>query len=228
MARWAGFLVAAGSGVCAISVPAAARGAPVPTAATADCAPVTVGPDTSLWNTTRSCILGKAVVQTFLAPDTLISRITVWRPPWDIDALGTHLFVTAVDTTRTPPWPDARAILLDGPTVLVRGGVPEVLTEMSFVIDPPLALPRPGIYAFFLQRAGCDDGETTLIANDANAYPYGMRWATGRTSGSGGCWLPGAYQVEENIDLIFRIEFCSEGATPVRPMSWGRLKAIYR
>src|SRR5205809_4753058 len=48
--------------------------------AAADCSPVTVGTDTTSWNGhSRATALGAAEGQTFLARDTLISRLTVWR-----------------------------------------------------------------------------------------------------------------------------------------------------
>ena len=192
----------------------------------ADCAPVSVGLDTSLWTTSRGTALGQAKGQTFLARDTLASRITLWRPPTSLTTFGNHLFITAVDTSFTPPRPDTRAILLDGPSVAVPSdGVH--LTRMDWVFDPPFALPRPGLYTFFIQRDYCDDGETRFIANDTNPYPDGMYWTTWRTSG-GPCYLPAAAVGDENTDLIFQIEFCTTANTPVRKSSWGRLKTIYR
>ena len=128
--------------------------------AAADCSPVTVGIDTTSWNDSYGTALGQAIGQTFLARDTLISRLTLWRPPRNATIWGNHLFITEVDSTLRP---DTGHILQDGPSVAVRSdGVH--LTRMDFVLDPPLALPRPGHYAFFIQRDFCDDGETDLIA----------------------------------------------------------------
>src|SRR5437762_2345037 len=65
--------------------------------AAADCSPVTVGIDTSLWNGhSRATALGAAEGQTFLARDTLISRLTVWRTPLNVNGWGCHLFITTV------------------------------------------------------------------------------------------------------------------------------------
>jgi hypothetical protein len=109
------------------------------------------------------------VGQTFRAVDTLITRITVWRPANDIDAVGTQLLVTTVDTTEIPPRPITQGILQTGPSVYVRddSGNPGQPIQMDFVIYRPLALPRPGIYAFFLRRDGCDLGETRIVASTA-------------------------------------------------------------
>jgi len=200
---------------------------PARRAATA-CVAETVGLNPSIWNTGRGTFFGRALGQTFLAVDTVITRITVWRTPNDIDAVGTHLFVTTVDTTRTPPRPVTQGILQDGPTVFVRDSDPPgQLIRMDFVIEPPLVLPQPGLYAFFLQREGCDAGETRIIASTNNPYPYGIYWLTGRMVFLP-CGLRSVTSGEDFTDLIFQIEFCNTHATPVRARTWGGLKLLYR
>ena len=194
----------------------------------AGCSHDTVGLDPSTWNTSRGTFFGRALGQTFLALDTLITRITVWRPPNQINAVGTRLFVTTVDTARMPPRPVTNAILQDGPTVFVRDSdTPGQLIRMDYVIDPPLVLPRPSLYAFFLQREGCDAGETIITADGTNPYPHGIYWLTGRT-----IFLPcGLRSVDggsDNTDLIFEIEFCKPDVTAVRARSWGELKLLYK
>jgi len=199
-----------------------------PAAAQVTCVPDTVGLGLSWANSSRATFLGKALGQTFLAPDTVITRITVWRWRNDIDAVGTRLFVTEVDTSRTPPRPNTGAILLNGPIVFVRDSDPPGdFLEMSFALDPPLALPRPGIYAFFLQREGCDGGETVIAANALNPYPHGSYWITGRITALS-CALRAVDGGEDNLDLLFEIEFCSTRVTPVRARTWGELKLRYR
>src|SRR5206468_3633513 len=94
------------------------RGAPV------TCVRDTAGVDTTGWNSGRGTFLGRALGQTFLAVDTIITRITVWRPPNQINSVGTHLFVTTVDTTQVPPYPVTQGIIQDGPTVFVRDSDP--------------------------------------------------------------------------------------------------------
>ena len=192
------------------------------------CVADTIGLDPSIWTTGRGTFLGRALGQTFLAVDTVITRITVWRPPNIIDVVGAHLFVTTVDTTRVPPRPVTQGILQDGPTVTIRDSDPPgQLIRMDFVIEPPLKLPRPGLYAFFIQREGCDAGETRLIASDANPYPYGIYWITGRVI-SPPCALAPVDGGEDYTDLIFQIEFCDTHATPVRARTWGEVKQLYR
>ena len=197
-------------------------------AAAADCTPITTGVDTTHWNAGRQTFFGRAVGQTFYASDTLITRITVWRYPNNLAyTVGAHLFVTSVDTINyAPPMPTTEHILLDGPTVLVHDSDPPGLPiRMDYVLDPALALPRPGTYAFFVQREGCDAGGTVLIAKEPGTYPHGTFWITGRTS-----FLPCALaraEVWDDSDLCHEIEYC-QSVTPIRGESWGRLKVSYR
>lgn len=195
----------------------------------ADCVPIAAGQDTSHWNRSAGTFLGKALGQTFYAPDTLITRITAWRHPNNIGyEIGVRLFVTTVDTVNyDPPKPITTGILQDGPIVNVRDSDPPGLPiRMDFVLYPPLALPHPGTYAFFLQREGCDAGETRLIMKEPGDYAYGTFWITGRTS-----FLPCFLRSVDswlNLDLCFEVEFCRDTTTPVRGVSWGRVKVIYR
>jgi hypothetical protein len=98
---------------------------------------------------------------------------------------------------------------------------------MPFVIDPPLALPRPGLYAFFLQAEDCWQGEIRFVFSRQNPYPHGIYWITGRVSAP--CYLRSVAGGGDNDDLIFDVEFCHPDATvPVRGTSWGKLKILYR
>jgi len=196
--------------------------------AEAPCTPTTVGLDPAIRTMVRGTFLGGALGQTFYAPEVSLSRVTVWRPPNDVDAVGTHLWITGVDTSVFVGYPIAADVLLDGPTVFVRDSDPPgQLIEMAFVIDPPLVLPRPGPYAFFLQRENCEGGETYVVGSDADPYPQGIYWITPRVSVAN-CHLRPVSGGGNNDDLIFRIQFCGDAPTPVRGRTWGELKSIYR
>jgi len=196
------------------------------TAAAAECSPFHVRLEPSTWNTSRAADLGRAIGQTFLAEDTLISRITVWRPPNFPTSLGAHLYVTGVGAGTDRP--DMGQILLDGPTLLVHDSDPPgQFIEMSFVLDPPLALPGPGLYAFFLRTEFCSPASWYIVANNTNPYPYGLYWITGRVD-TGPCRVRPVDSGENNTDLLFDIEFCSTRVTPTHAGTWGRLKVIYR
>src|SRR5438128_1888086 len=116
------------------------------------CIPMHAGIDPAIWDVSRGPIGGDALGQVFRAEDTLITKLTVWRRPNNRSVIGAHLYITAVDTTWTPPIPVTSQILLDGPTLhIYDSDPPGQLIEMPFAIDPPLRLPHPGLYAFFLQ-----------------------------------------------------------------------------
>lgn len=192
------------------------------------CVTTVVALDTSLANDELGTFSGRAIGQTFRAVDTLITRVTVWRPANDIDAVGTHLFITTVDTSYVPAKPITQGIVQDGPTVLVRGNdVPGPLIRLDFILDPPCALPHPGIFAFFLQREHCDPGESRFVSSNANPYPDGISWISGSVAFLP-CYLRSVDGGGDLWDVIFEIEFCHDITTPVRPTTWGRLKILYR
>jgi hypothetical protein len=190
------------------------------------CQPVHVQLDPATWDTAREPFLGRAVGQSFVAPDTVITRITVWRPPNNRSVIGAHLYVTGADENGRP---DVAQMLLDGPTVRVFDSTPSgQLIEMSFSLDPPLLLPMPGTYAFFLQAEACHQGAVWMIAaSNANPYPGGITWITGRVA-EYPCYLRSVDGGGDNSDLLFDIEFCDTHPTPVRRQTWGELKVIYR
>lgn len=195
-------------------------------AAGSPCDPTHVRLDPAIANTSRSPINARALGQTFLAEDTVITRITIWRPPNFPSVVGMHLYVTGVSANLIP---DVSQMLLDGPTVTVYDSDPPgQFIEVPFVLNPPLVLPAPGTYAFFIQPANCSSGAVWyIVANNTNPYPYGFYWNTGRVVSSP-CHLRGVDGGEDLTDLLFDIEFCDTHPTPVRSRSWGEVKVIYR
>lgn len=202
-----------------------------PPAAAADgaCSPDSIRLDPLLWNGSGGTHLGNVLGQTFWASDTVLRRITVWRTPNDYDGIATRIFIVHVDTTKTPPRPDNSRILQSGPEVLVPDSDPPgQLIEVPFVFDPPVSLPHRGLWAFMLQRSGCDVGLSIFAMRFDNAYPIGMHWLSSRTDGLP-CFLRAVNPWEDNgIDILFELEFCSTGVTPTANRSWGQVRAIYR
>ena len=184
-------------------------GARAPACASEICPTVVDGLDPAIWNSSASPFFGRALGQTFLARDTLITRLTLWRPAPNLSVVGAHLFITTVDTTRTPPRPLTQDILLDGPTLRVYASSPPgQLIEMPFVIDPPLALPRPGLYAFFLQAEDCNPGSVwSFITNNLDPYPDGMAWITNRAVFLDTCFLARSDGYIANEDYVFQLEY---------------------
>ncbi len=212
---------------CAVLVAILAFGPWAP--ANAGCQADTIGlPAPDPLEASRSPFLGHAIGESFYATDTLITKLTVWRPAGNLSAIGAHLFIVGADTTLSPPRPDTQNILLDGPTITVYDSSPPGgVIEMPFVIDPPLKLPRPGYYGWFLQAQDCNPGEAWIIAaNDTNPYPNGIYWITGRSSTF--CVLAPVEGGEDTTDLLFRLEFCRTSTTPALRRSWGDLKVLYR
>ena len=191
------------------------------------CVSVTIGGhDTTFTNGAGGPSDGKALGQVFYATDSVITKITLWRPRWNLSAIGSHLFVVGVDTMRTPFYPVTQGVLQDGPTILVYGDSTGRIA-MPFVLDPPLILPHRGYYAFIIQPENCFQGFAYAICRDTNnGYPFGSMWVTDRAFSI--CALPRAHYNEPGTDLTFEIEYCHDASTTVRKAAWGRVKAIYR
>jgi hypothetical protein len=138
-----------------------------------------------------------------------------------------HLYITETDSTGYPRLLPPPAIVLDGPTVVHTDGDGVHPTPFHWEFDPPVVLPRPGTYVFFLAMDPCLVYFDVLsTGEDRGLYPDGILWLSGRT---GGCDLSGQYaDAFPRADLIFKIEFCRSATTPVRPTSWGKLKVNYR
>jgi hypothetical protein len=182
-----------------------------------DCNPESVGVGLASGSTHVTPFSCRGVGETFLAADTLIQSISVWRPA-DItaDANPRYLFVTGTDASLT--------VLLDaGPVVNTVGdGVHPV--EYRWVFDPPFALPHPG--EFFLDiQAGFVQAFPVLAAT-TNPYANGQAWEMDPSIFCSG--PAGAGPLTAGHDLVFQVRFCGPATTPVTPRSWGRLKIHYR
>jgi hypothetical protein len=166
--------------------------------------------------------------ETFYAADTIITGVTFWRPPGDSSRIGAHLWIVGTDSALGFPRPDVSQILLDGPTVTVFASVPPgQIIEMPFPIDPPLALPHRGYYAWLLQPQDCFQGEAWNIAADYhNPYPDGVYWIGGRVTTA--CYLRAVDGWEDSTDLLFKIDFCRTGSVPTVNRTWGQVKTRYR
>lgn len=186
------------------------------------CQPESVAVDTSRGDTYAGGIVGHAPGETFLARDTVISSVSVWRLAdewnsiWDL-----KLWIVGVDSTGMP---DPGVVVLEGPSINAVGDSVRP-TEIRWILDPPVALPGLGMYAFFVQSL-CD-GFFNILADDRNSYPDGIVWET-RRSDALNCHLRGLPGGYPGYDLVFTIVFCHDTVTPVKRSSWGRLKTIYR
>jgi hypothetical protein len=169
--------------------------------------------------------LGFAAGQTFMAPQTEIQSITAWRSAYGIDNVAVwRVFVMALDSTGVP---DVTHILRNGPTLVNEYGDGVHPTPFRFVFDPPVVLPAPGEYEFAIQGDQCGGVfDLASIDGDGSTYPSGVLWYHGRQA-SHCSGIPAPYPDRyPNSDLAFTVEFCP--ATPVRPTTWGRIKAVFR
>lgn len=221
MKRWRGWFVVGLVGAAFIVV---AHQAPSVCADTCTFVSV-VGVDTSQadHNSHVGVRCGEAPGETFVATDTLVRSITVWRAAIETPHDGGFkLWITKVDSAGIPQRDQA---VLEGPVKYFPLGDGVHPIKMQFSFDPPFALPAPGRYFFAVQ----DYCGTTwdLLVNLEDAYPDGSLWR-GAITCFDGCGYLGNPDIITSWDLIFAIEFCKEIPTPVRTTSWGRLKTIYR
>ena len=128
-----------------------------------------------------------------------------------------------VDSATGVPYPPS--VIYEGPAITTTPGEPGRAAEVKWTLDPPVVLPKAGLYAFFIQNL-CD-GFFNLLADDRNSYSEGILWVTTRSDVSD-CHLRVSPYAYPNGDLMFTIVFCNDTTTPTRTTSWGRLKAIYR
>ena len=185
-----------------------------------------IGTDIANWNSGYFVHNGQSNGETFVATDTLIQSITVWRSAQpDTDDWPMHLFITEFDSATGFPVTWGGGILLDGPVLVspYSDGVHPV--PIKFNLDPPFALPHPGTYFFAVKENFCG-GFFDLLADTTNPYPDGQRFIT---SPNYACEALGGsvFIVNRFADMIFEIEFC-EPAVPTRSATWGGVKARYR
>ena len=165
-------------------------------------------------------VFGEALGQVFLATDTLISSIVVWREAQqDTNYFGIHLYITATDSLGRPI---ANAILQDGPSLFIPFGDGIHPIEFAFNFDPPLSLPHAGRFCIAFQADPCD-ATWNILSNKLNAYADGSGWLFGRSD----CTLRPSPREVPTVDLVFRVVFCHL-STPVRRSTWGSLKRTYK
>ena len=176
-----------------------------------DCASAVVGLDPSQANTSGSALLGEGIGQTFATSDTLIGSLTVWRVE-QFSTIGMHLYIMGTDSTGKP---DRSRMIQNGPTLVVYGDG-TYPAEIKWTFDPPVVLPSPGEYAFFLFQDPCLEFFDILATSMGALYPDGNAWYTGQTSQ---CIMNSNLHNIPDADYIFQVEFCHEVATRSRGTS---------
>lgn len=168
---------------------------------------------------------GIAAGQTFVAPDTLIASVKVWA---GVDSYGMHLYIVGC----ADGVPQPTNVIVNGPvTGLGLYDYPYPYRFVTWTFDPPVSLPGPGVYAFFIQSRDCRFTHFSVLADTLGGYPGGALWMTRdwrQQPDHFDCFLPALASFPHDYDLCFEINFCSSAATPARRRTWGALKMLYR
>jgi len=193
-----------------------------PVAVRADCTTETVGIDTTGSRLFVGAFNGRSIAQVFYAPDTLVQSVTVWRPASDqVNITGMHLYITGVHSAGAP---DPSDVLLDGQTIVLpsTGATPK---PVVYSLDPPLALPHRGLFAFAIKQDTPQClGIFNLMADSIGVYRDGDSWTIYPFYS---CLGLGFGPAPEPRDVVFEVAFCEMG-TPTLRTTWGRLKSTYR
>jgi hypothetical protein len=204
----------------------ASTGRPSPLAAVSAqaCTPVHLAIDTTGANSAVPCFDSRGFGEVILCPDTVVSSITYWQPPYrESFEYYARLYVMAADSTGQP-FPTIYYI-----GTIIHGVDADTLrpSPIVFAFTPALVLPGVGRYLFLVKADdGLCGGDFWLLGDTTNRYADGAAWDSGqfcdpRAPGSIGPGQPG-------FDLIFDIEFCDTHTTPALRATWGSLKSRYR
>ena len=191
-----------------------------------ECETVLAGHFANLGNFQHGVFDGRTADQVFLAADTLITAITVWRGEQDYEN-GTpmRLYLTEVEFQGGRFRPDPSRILLAGEQILA-GGPSDVPIPIRYEFDPPFSLPRRGHFSFAIkvETQNCR-GAFTLRADSLGGYADGDLWRT-KADPFDCTYFGGVPLWQEGRDLMFKIEFCLPPVA-VLPQTWGRVKSRY-
>lgn len=189
------------------------------------CDTVSVGRAGDLGNFNYGVFDGRAANQVFLAEDTLITAVTVWRGSQDfVNGTPMRLYITEVELLGGLLGPDPSRILLAGEQILA-GGPSDVPIPIRYEFDPPFSLPRRGHFSFAIkvETLSCA-GDFILRADSLGGYAEGDLWRTHADPFD--CSYGNSPRWQEGRDLVFKIEFCLPPVAAV-PGTWGGLKSRY-
>ena len=201
---------------------AAAMVAPAVVHAQGGCDTVAIGVPIAAADTFEVAYFCRGIGEVFVAKDTLIKSISIWRPSVDTaDAQPRILFITETDSTGVP---DVQRLLLTGKSLQMPPGDGVHPVEYRFLFDPPFALPHKG--KFFFDILATEFSSYPVPAIKGDPYPDGVVWQTGPVFY---CDVPGYLFVgNPDDDLAFEVQFCSSTSVGTRRTSWGQVKTIYR
>lgn len=189
-----------------------------------ECSTSVIGVDVTHGQASEGDFLGHCVGQSFVTQDTLLRSLTVWRVPIQAGSLiGMKPYIKELDSLGVPRLD--RTVYV-GETLVNASNDTINPAMFRWEMDPPIALPHRGGYAFFLGQDPCLAYFDILAAShDVELYPQGTAWVTARTRAC----VPELTSIERRpTDLIFLLEFCRTGITGAKTHSWGQLKLLYR
>jgi len=190
-------------------------------AAHGDCVPDSAGVDTSLATYSSDINRGQALGETFFAPDTIVTSVTLWRiPPEHANPSSLKFWITEVDSAEVP---HTHLVVYEGPMISVVSPDSTRPTRLDFTFDPPIVLPRVASYCLWAQEICAGYADLVIDTNDG--YAAGSLWKTG-ISNFEGCILRD-FPAPLPADLVFTVRFCAP-PTPTRATTWGQLKVRYR
>ena len=134
--------------------------------------------DTTAINGYYGPLFGQAFGQSFhVDADTVITAIKVWFQEGTNGRTPATMYITATDS-RGAPW---GGVAYASTTIYPVDDDPShtFKVPMRFVFNPPVRLPGPGEYGFYL--LGCSPYGVPWVAGVStnNPYPLGMFWARG-------------------------------------------------
>jgi hypothetical protein len=192
------------------------------------CLRVQVAIDTAFADTVLPVIDSRGYGQVIATNDTLVSEVTFWKAAQpDTTPTPAILYITDADSIGTP-----NIIDVIYTSSVVTGGFGDGIhpIPLTFSFDPPIALPRRGLYFFDLNEQnlqfGMCIGTVRLLGARGNPYANGGAWKTGTSfcdgSGPGGLAAP----FVANLDLAMDVTFC-DTSVPTRRRTWGEVKLMY-
>jgi hypothetical protein len=186
----------------------------VNSASSETCYPVAIGVQPAPADTAVYPFACRGWGEVFVATDTLIHSISVWRPaqPAYRDT-PRQLFITETfdDPQATP---DVSRVLLTGSVLVIPNGDGVHPVEYRWTFDPPFALPHRG--KFFFDIMADNWTACTVMADTTDPYPGGVAV---KTSPDFNCSQPGPpFDIDDpKRDLAFQVQFCGAGPVGVPP-----------
>jgi hypothetical protein len=167
--------------------------------------------------------LGDDFGQTFVARDSFLTRVVLWQPAQQRSSpVPVTLLIYDADSLGTP---FLHAPILTGPTVVQPVGDTPDKSPLVFDLNPAIRLPHLGhfevaflvpcgVYLPFLYTLTEILPDGHMVWNRVSRCPW---WSQSNSY--------------TTVDVLVSLELCDHdpnGVSAALPMTWGRVKSIYR